>query len=967
MADYQVSSKPESRAARLFDDIFRQPRMPFKRVQASPALPSRSEREKAPIATYSKESSTGSDANENDPILERSKRRTRKKPVVQFIEPSPSPEKKKKNQKRKPKRDQERRKTTADAVLEAFQMDPHLRQLEDIDQYHLNIVTEKPGENPVKPPSTPPSEQLRKAMKAFDVSCSIFSTGNHSEGTFTRPMTRSSRRKGRTPRELKSDISFRIPDVCPEWSETDAEEGVHPQQQTRNNANSSLSSSVKTDIFVRGLRNKSKFISTPLCEEPLPNKEISRKPRPFLQPNKSLAWSVLSRNIECVLDPNAPLGTDMVASTPIEKYKKPSQWEMSSVIEPQNLSQMNSHRYSFRSQQSFDPQNSFISEHFSVDGNMSDVVPSNLSPSHVEYLSAVETPKIAFMSQDEASARRIVNAVSPQRFSSPKVVHQGLSSQESKENASSNSQKDKTEPETSTIVKRYSTRQSSGIQSNGNSTPKSSSSSSSTVRASSDLNPPYSTPTHDEFKIPDVPRRSLRASILATTKSFLLKSDQVIDPQFVHDRDQSMMPLRTPARSIVMNCTSTSAASCASRTQSILRTAQKSCRTIAFKGCHNKESVIEEGKDLACELLNFSVAFATTKVVFDDGREEVVTPRDKFLALCDPPEIVDFKQVFTRDLMKLMKKIGEGSYAEVLSTIASDGIEVVLKLIPFDPHVDFETTFAQQLPELMIGSKFSRLREGNINRTCNFIHMTRACCIQGRFPKKLIKIWNDYDKEKESENEDPRCYTADHLHLVMFLNNGGRDLESFVFDSAQQSLGIFYQTAFALAAAESEFEFEHRDLHWGNVLVKTTEEISLTYYIAGNPYQVQTGGLMASIIDFTLSRITNDGVTIYDDLGKYSDIFEGQGDLQFDIYRWMKDENKGNWEAFTPKSNIFWLHYLLDKIVNHKKYKSRSQGHRQALITLREIQKEILSFPSTKDFIESSFVAQLLNTSEPTD
>src|SRR5256885_13853533 len=94
-----------------------------------------------------------------------------------------------------------------------------------------------------------------------------------------------------------------------------------------------------------------------------------------------------------------------------------------------------SHRYSLRSQHSFDTQNSFISEHFSVDGNMSDVVPSNLSPSHVEYLSAVETPQIAFMSQDEATPRRIVNTVSPQRFSSPKVVQQGLSSRKSKENS----------------------------------------------------------------------------------------------------------------------------------------------------------------------------------------------------------------------------------------------------------------------------------------------------------------------------------------------------------------------------------------------------------------------------------------------------------------------------------------------------------------------------------------------------
>ncbi len=63
------------------------------------------------------------------------------------------------------------------------------------------------------------------------------------------------------------------------------------------------------------------------------------------------------------------------------------------------------------------------------------------------------------------------------------------------------------------------------------------------------------------------------------------------------------------------------------------------------------------------------------------------------------------------------------------------------------------------------------------------------------------------------------------------------------------------QTALALAVAENTLEFEHRDLHWGNILVERTEEAFIVGTLDGRRKVVETHGVRATIIDFTHSRI----------------------------------------------------------------------------------------------------------------
>jgi len=67
---------------------------------------------------------------------------------------------------------------------------------------------------------------------------------------------------------------------------------------------------------------------------------------------------------------------------------------------------------------------------------------------------------------------------------------------------------------------------------------------------------------------------------------------------------------------------------------------------------------------------------------------------------------------------------------------------------------------------------------------------------------------------------------------------------------------VLTQIVCALAVAESAFNFEHRDLHWGNVLLKRTHSTSLEYRLEDHPFILETAGIQVTIIDFTLSRLS---------------------------------------------------------------------------------------------------------------
>ena len=99
-------------------------------------------------------------------------------------------------------------------------------------------------------------------------------------------------------------------------------------------------------------------------------------------------------------------------------------------------------------------------------------------------------------------------------------------------------------------------------------------------------------------------------------------------------------------------------------------------------------------------------------------------------------------------------------------------------------------------------------------------------------------------------------FQADQYFVVFEFVNGGEDLETFQFSNMAEGLGVLQQVVLALAVAEQSLEFEHRDLHWGNVLIKRTKCQTIHYKLHGQDIYLNNNGVFVSIIDFTLSRLT---------------------------------------------------------------------------------------------------------------
>ncbi|XP_075210560.1 haspin [Lycorma delicatula] len=333
--------------------------------------------------------------------------------------------------------------------------------------------------------------------------------------------------------------------------------------------------------------------------------------------------------------------------------------------------------------------------------------------------------------------------------------------------------------------------------------------------------------------------------------------------------------------------------------------------------------------------------------------------KERVFKICKQIYPLPFSAIYSVSLLKNCKKIGEGSFSEVFCITHQSKMvsSVVFKIIPIEGYYgESQLKFLEVLGELSISVCLSQLRDKKSNYfTDTFSNVTKVTVLQGRYPLVLVHRWHEYSEKIGTENRSPAGFGEDQLYVSLEMQNGGEPLEKYVFSNAAQSYHVLIQVVFALAVGEKAFQFEHRDLHWGNVLIKNTSSKDIKYKFEELKYSVPTKGKRVTIIDFTLSRKTDaDGEVLFANLENDEDLFTQEGDLQFDVYRRMREDVRNNWRLYVPKTNLRWVHYLADKCCTQVQYKKKKTvEHLHFLKKIEYLKDTILQFNSAGEAINS--------------
>ncbi|XP_070298771.1 serine/threonine-protein kinase haspin [Salvelinus sp. IW2-2015] len=337
----------------------------------------------------------------------------------------------------------------------------------------------------------------------------------------------------------------------------------------------------------------------------------------------------------------------------------------------------------------------------------------------------------------------------------------------------------------------------------------------------------------------------------------------------------------------------------------------------------------------------------------------------KVYSECNQTGPLGFQDCLPEARMKLCRKIGEGTFGKVFSTANAAGDVVALKTIPVEGcdqvNGEEQKTFGEILHEIIISKELTRLKEKKHNQTSGFIGLKDLQCVQGCYPPGLLKAWDSFNTQRGSENDQPDFFSEEQLFLILEFEFGGSDLENSngQLASVLVAKSILHQVTAALAVAEQELCFEHRDLRWGNVLVQSTKEKEGSFLLNGTNHSLKTRGVSVRIIDYSLSRLEIDGLSVSCDISEDEELFQGNGDYQFcqdlarifDIYRLMRQENSNMWGDYHPSSNVLWLHYLSSKLLTMT-YRGRGgRGVKQVRVDLQRFHDDVLTFRSASDIL----------------
>ena len=325
--------------------------------------------------------------------------------------------------------------------------------------------------------------------------------------------------------------------------------------------------------------------------------------------------------------------------------------------------------------------------------------------------------------------------------------------------------------------------------------------------------------------------------------------------------------------------------------------------------------------------------------------------------------------------MSNSSKLGEATFSEVFKFEMINSVREVIKIIPLELETSAEVDIyplpininaaIHECKVLNEVSALSEFRKDSFpSNWTGFNENLEICVVKGQYPERLINDWQNWQTEKGTENSNPGNfesfklffifiayfsidrYNGNQHFLVISMMDGGVDLEKFKLKNMRQVQSIVKQLVSSLALAEEKIQFEHRDLHLGNILIKETDWEKFM----SNEEEFEFDGIQCSIIDYSLSRMKDGKNVTFRDLDTIEWLFEGDPkiDLQYQVYKDMRtSKDKLSWKDFNPRSNILWLAFILDKLVLRQK--KTICNPKNIFNSLSELQRRIYSYSSVKE------------------
>ena len=190
----------------------------------------------------------------------------------------------------------------------------------------------------------------------------------------------------------------------------------------------------------------------------------------------------------------------------------------------------------------------------------------------------------------------------------------------------------------------------------------------------------------------------------------------------------------------------------------------------------------------------------------------------KVLSKCSEKKIIPFANLYDHKTLSNMKKVGEGTYGEVF-LLNNDDAPAVLKVVPVDGNSlvngETQTKLSDILAEIVVSQALTRLtkyisKEGIKFVASNFIGLQKCLLVEGKYPEKLLALWDEYNEKEVSENERPdsnlfcdQLYSKPQRFVALEYDHGGKDLEKAVLSSALQGMSIFLQVAHSMAGRKA--------------------------------------------------------------------------------------------------------------------------------------------------------------------